>query len=106
MLATVVVPKGRPWVLMGVVMPKRLQYRPVKNPARVGLQTGATALLPGPDAVTEAEYLDIATQRIRDYRSHPLIDVWFAPPGPQWVSDELMEQLAERAAEDLPVAVS
>ena len=32
------------------------------------------------------------------FAGHPRIEVWFAPPGPQWVSDALMQRIAERAA--------
>jgi len=61
------------------------------------LREAARSLLPGAGRVTGTEFLDIVEARVRKYQSHPLIDVWFAPPGPQWVSDELMCQIAERA---------
>ena len=61
------------------------------------LREGARALLPGPDRVSDEDYLEIVTARAADFDDHPLIDVWFAPPGPQWVSDELMRRIAERA---------
>ena len=31
------------------------------------------------------------------YEPHPRIDIWFGPPGPNWVSDDFMERIAERA---------
>ena len=61
------------------------------------LRDAARALMPGTDRVTGDEYLDIVEARIEKYRAHALIDVWFAPPGPQWVSDELMCEIASRA---------
>ena len=39
-----------------------------------------------------------STSGIRQYKNHPNIEVWFGPPGPQWVSDALMQRIAERAA--------
>ena len=33
----------------------------------------------------------------RRYRAHDRIDVWFAPPGPQWISDSFMQRIAEQA---------
>ena len=64
-------------------------------PAEV--QADARALLPGPDRVGDEGYLDIVTARVESFARHSLIDVWFAPPGPQWVSDALMQQIAARA---------
>jgi len=61
------------------------------------LRDAAQSLLPRGDRVSGSEFLDIVDARVQKYRAHPLIDVWFAPPGPQWVSDELMCQIAERA---------
>ena len=45
----------------------------------------------------EADYFAIQDELIAAWREHPRIDVWFAPPGPQWVSDSFMQQIAERA---------
>ena len=28
---------------------------------------------------------------------HPRMDVWFGPPGPYWVTDDFLVQIAERA---------
>ena len=63
-----------------------------------GLRDDARALLPGPDRVNGEDYLDIVASRIAAFAGHPRVDVWFAPPGPQWVSDELMQRIGERAA--------
>ncbi len=62
------------------------------------LRGRAKRLLPGPDRVSADEYLDVVTAKAYAYEAHPRIDVWFAPPGPQWVSDELLGQIAEHAA--------
>ncbi len=62
------------------------------------LRDGARTLLPGPDRVSGEDYLEIVAARVAEFAHHPRIDVWFAPPGPQWVSDDLMRRIAERAA--------
>lgn len=61
------------------------------------LRSQAEALLPGPDAVTEDEYLAILEAHLGTHRDHPRIDLWFAPPGPQWVSDAFMQRIVENA---------
>ena len=58
----------------------------------------ARALLPGPDRLSGEDYLDIVAARVAAFAGHPRIEVWFAPPGPQWVSDALMQRIAEEAA--------
>ena len=42
-------------------------------------------------------YFGILDDLWRSYRGHERIDVWYAPPGPQWVSDTFMQRIAERA---------
>lgn len=44
------------------------------------------------------DYLALISDLVVRYQSHPHIDVWFGPPGPQWVSNDLMVQVAETAA--------
>ena len=61
------------------------------------LRDDARALLPGPDRLSGEDYLDIVAARVAAFAGHPRIEVWFAPPGPQWVSDALMQRIAERA---------
>ena len=34
----------------------------------------------------------------REYGEHPRVDIWFGPQGPNWVSDDFMVRIAERAA--------
>lgn len=44
------------------------------------------------------DYIAIISDLVRSYQPHPHIEVWFGPPGPQWVEDELMVQVTEAAA--------
>ena len=55
-------------------------------------------LLPGPDNMTEDEYFAIIEEVWLQNRDDPRIDVWFAPPGPQWVGDSCLVRIAEQAA--------
>ena len=61
------------------------------------LKEPASKLLPHDNPVSDDDYLALIEHRVLAYRDHPLIDVWFGPPGPQWVSDELMTRIGERA---------
>ncbi len=47
--------------------------------------------------LSSADYLDIVTNAVKQYKSHSLIDIWFGPPGPQWVGDELLIKIVEMA---------
>lgn len=58
----------------------------------------ALAHLPGAGELSEDDYFAIMDQAWQAHRRHPRIDVWFAPPGPQWVSDSCMQRIAETAA--------
>jgi len=60
-------------------------------------RAAAEAELPGPDHVTEDEFLALVEEQWRGWRLHPRIDVWLAPPGPQWVSDDFLLRIAELA---------
>lgn len=62
------------------------------------LRQRVEALIPLEQSLSAADYLDTISEFVKTYQSHPHIDVWFGPPGPQWVSDELMVQIADRAA--------
>jgi cytosine/adenosine deaminase-related metal-dependent hydrolase len=57
----------------------------------------ASRRIPAAGSISEAEYFGVVGDLWRKYRSHPRIDVWFAPPGPQWVSDSFMMRIAEQA---------
>ena len=61
------------------------------------LQQAAAKLTASSQAVSDDDYLSVMEERVVKFRDHPLIDVWFGPPGPQWVSDELMGRIGERA---------
>jgi cytosine/adenosine deaminase-related metal-dependent hydrolase len=61
------------------------------------VQALARQRLPGPEAATVDDYFAILDDFWRDYDTHPSIDIWFAPPGPQWVSDEYLQRIVETA---------
>ena len=60
------------------------------------LRRFAARRLPRPDSLGEDDYLGIVDDLWRRYRGHGRIDVWYAPPGPQWVSDAFMQRIAEQ----------
>jgi len=43
------------------------------------------------------DYLGIMDDLCREFANHPTIDIWYGPPGPQWVSDDLLYRIAEAA---------
>ncbi|MEB3232756.1 MAG: amidohydrolase family protein [Leptolyngbyaceae bacterium] len=61
------------------------------------LQQQVRELVPLTQALPPADYLDLITHLAQTYHDHPHIDVWFGPSGPQWVSDQLMVQIAAAA---------
>ncbi len=61
------------------------------------LQQKVKALSPISQELSSTDYLDIIGDAVKQYKSHPLIDIWFGPPGPQWVGDELLVEIVERA---------
>ena len=61
------------------------------------LRRFAARRLPPPDSLGEDDYFGIIDDLWRRYRDHDRIDVWYAPPGPQWVSDAFMQRTAEQA---------
>ena len=63
-----------------------------------GLRKRTDALLRSADRMNAAEYLEVVETRIRAYADHSRVDVWFGPPGPQWVPEDLLSEIAERAA--------
>lgn len=58
----------------------------------------ALAHLPAAGELGEDDYFAILDQSWQAHRQHPRIDIWFAPPGPQWVSDSCLQRIAETAA--------
>jgi cytosine/adenosine deaminase-related metal-dependent hydrolase len=55
-------------------------------------------LVPLQEDLPQQDYLELVGDMVKTYRPHPHIQVWFGPPGPQWVSDDLMVQIADAAA--------
>lgn len=55
------------------------------------------SLVPVEQALSQNDYLDLIADLVKRYQPHPHIDVWFGPPGPQWVGDELLVQIADAA---------
>lgn len=62
------------------------------------LRQKAKALIPLQEILSPENYLSIISDLVVSYQAHPHIDVWFGPPGPQWVGDALMVRIAEAAA--------
>lgn len=61
------------------------------------LRRFASRRLPPPDNLDEDDYFGIIDDLWKDHSGHQRIDVWYAPPGPQWVSDTFMQRIAEQA---------
>jgi 5-methylthioadenosine/S-adenosylhomocysteine deaminase len=57
----------------------------------------ADALTPGPGDMQPDEYLGLMDDLWQHRADHPRVDIWFGPPGPFWVTDDFMVQIAERA---------
>lgn len=53
--------------------------------------------LPGAHDVTVDDYFDIFDEFWQQYHDHPRIDLWFAPPGPQWVSEDYLFRIFDAA---------
>lgn len=62
------------------------------------LQQRLRSLVPLEQELAPDAYLELISDFVRRYQPHPHIDVWFGPPGPQWVDDDLMVKLADAAA--------
>lgn len=58
----------------------------------------AQRLLPVAGDIDEADWLALMSERVTRWRGHERVAAWFGPPGPQWVSDRLLQDIAERAA--------
>jgi 5-methylthioadenosine/S-adenosylhomocysteine deaminase len=61
------------------------------------VQALARRRLPGAGSASIDDYFAVVDDIWRRYREHSRIEVWFAPPGPQWVSDETLQRIAETA---------
>ncbi len=63
----------------------------------VALQQQMKALTPAEQTLGAEDYLALISDAVKTYKPHPHIDVWFGPPGPQWVGDELLVKIADAA---------
>ncbi|MGB7086654.1 MAG: amidohydrolase family protein [Phormidesmis sp.] len=70
----------------------------------VSLQKQIQALTPPQQGLAAEDYLEIISEAAERYQKHPHIDVWFGPPGPQWVGDALLLKIVD-AAERLDTGV-
>ena len=61
------------------------------------LQILASRCLPEPGAMAADEYFGLMADHHGRYAEHPRVDLWFGPPGPQWVTPQFLCQLAEAA---------
>ncbi|MCA9988327.1 MAG: amidohydrolase family protein [Anaerolineales bacterium] len=55
--------------------------------------------LPGPDNLSIDDYFAVMAELQTAYAAHERIDVWFGPPGPQWVADNTYQRMAALAEE-------
>jgi 5-methylthioadenosine/S-adenosylhomocysteine deaminase len=63
----------------------------------VDARAAAEALLPGPDTLQPDGYFSLMESLHEQYDPHARIDIWYGPPGPNWVSDEFLVRTADRA---------
>ncbi len=63
----------------------------------VALQARVNALTPPTQGLSAQDSVAVVSAAARQYQSHPLIDVWFGPSGPQWVGDDLLIKTVEAA---------
>lgn len=61
-------------------------------------RAAAEAFTPVPGEMQPDEYLSLMDRLWHEYAEHPRIDLWYGPPGPNWVDDGFMVQIAARAA--------
>jgi cytosine/adenosine deaminase-related metal-dependent hydrolase len=62
------------------------------------VRADAEAEMPQPGEIDGEDYLGILDDLCRKFADHPKIDIWYGPPGPQWVSDDFFQRIAEAAA--------
>ncbi len=63
----------------------------------IELQQKVMSLTPLVQGLSLAESLEIVSDAVKHYQSHALLDVWFGPPGPQWVGDDGLLKIVEAA---------
>jgi 5-methylthioadenosine/S-adenosylhomocysteine deaminase len=61
------------------------------------LRDAVRALLPSADAIDEDDYLAVMDDLRSALDARPRIELWYGPPGPQWVSDTCLQRIAEAA---------
>ena len=61
------------------------------------LRQRTRAMFPMAAEMTPDDYLAVVDGLIADYRNHPRLDIWYGPPGPQWITDDLLVRIAEGA---------
>ena len=54
-------------------------------------------LVPLQQTLAKPDYLALISDLVTRCKPHPHIEVWFGPPGPQWMGDELLAQIVEAA---------
>ena len=54
-------------------------------------------LIPMEQPLSREEHVALISDLVQQYQPHPHIDVWFGPPGPQWVGDELLVHMVDAA---------
>ena len=57
----------------------------------------AESLLPAPGRLDDDDYMALMEERIRARAADARVALWFGPPGPQWVSERLLQRVAEAA---------
>lgn len=59
----------------------------------------AESLLPANGRISEDEYFDVLASLREETARDARTEIWFGPPGPQWVSDDFMQRIAGKAAD-------
>ena len=62
-----------------------------------GLKQQLQTLMPMDQPLSRTDHIELISDLVKQYQPHPHIDVWFGPPGPQWVGDELLVQMVDAA---------
>ncbi|HEX5591358.1 MAG TPA: amidohydrolase family protein [Candidatus Limnocylindrales bacterium] len=60
----------------------------------------AAAVAAEPAPMDDDEYLGVVADARRAAAASPRVDVWYGPPGPQWVSESLIRRIADSSAAD------